>query len=373
MRIVRGVTTRAMPTGKLRGDGSLPLPVRMGVPLNEYLEDLTLWRSLGLIKYEGAVVRGVREVALHHAKAALAEVLTAEGGTVTAAMRAHLADTVEAAVRGTSADLLEVMTQASQQTIQHQAHVAGEMEDVWQQYQAKLQGLPPWRVPPVAGFDLATRAKDPSWMLRGLWDEELAGSVAQIRSQVLGGYLSGQSVQGLARDLRGTFGTQAADWATVSRTALHRVAARYDRELHRQNEDVLKGVKFTATLDTRTCPICGNEDGTVYEVGEGPRLPLHPNCRCKYAPVTKSVRELLGLPSAPVPPGEEGVRRSMDGVVPKSMTWDEWLAKKEAQVPGFARGVLGASRYSAWKRGSITLGDLTARGKVRGLASLGLR
>jgi len=364
-RILRGVSTTPMPHGRLRGDGSLPLPVRLGLPLNEYLEDLTIWRSMGLVKYEGAVVVGLREVALQHAGAALAQVLTSERATVTAAMRQELGEIMERAVSGTYSDVLEIMTTAAERTIQHQAHLAGEMEDVWNQYRGKLADLPPWRVPPVGGFELATQAKDPNWMLADLFKDEYVGSVAQIRQQVMGGYLSGQSVQDLARDLKKTFGGQAADWARLSRTSLHRIGGEYDRHLHEQNSDVLAGVKFIATLDDITCPICGEEDGEVYDVGEAPRVPLHPNCRCKIGPVTKSVREILGLGAGGKVEDPDGVRMSMDGLVPKSLAWPEWMEKKEREAPEFGLQPLGEATYRAWVAGKIALGPLTARGRVR--------
>lgn len=48
-------------------------------------------------------------------------------------------------------------------------------------------------------------------------------------------------------------------------------------------------VEFVTRRDYRVCPICEVYDGKVYDVDErtgmvkdGPVLPVHPNCRCRY-------------------------------------------------------------------------------------------
>lgn len=34
------------------------------------------------------------------------------------------------------------------------------------------------------------------------------------------------------------------------------------------------------------CPVCeDNADDSPYDVGDGPSVPEHPNCRCAYAPI----------------------------------------------------------------------------------------
>lgn len=48
-------------------------------------------------------------------------------------------------------------------------------------------------------------------------------------------------------------------------------------------------VEFVTRRDFRVCPICEVYDGKIYDVDErtgmvkdGPTLPVHPNCRCRY-------------------------------------------------------------------------------------------
>lgn len=44
-------------------------------------------------------------------------------------------------------------------------------------------------------------------------------------------------------------------------------------------------VRFVTQRDGRVCEHCRALDGSVYRIGEQPRLPIHWNCRCLYVPV----------------------------------------------------------------------------------------
>ena len=52
-------------------------------------------------------------------------------------------------------------------------------------------------------------------------------------------------------------------------------------------EDVgVKRVRWSATIDKRTCPVCRERDGTIYDIAKVPRK-THYNCRCRLEPVTE--------------------------------------------------------------------------------------
>jgi len=105
------------------------------------------------------------------------------------------------------------------------------------------------------------------------------------------------------------------------------------------NEDVLAGVQWVSTLDDRTMPICQNRDGMTYELNGGPRPPAHPNCRSTAIPITRSWEE-LGQDGDEIP---EGTRASMDGQVPRSVSFYEWLKKQPESVQ---REALGPRRFA---------------------------
>lgn len=41
---------------------------------------------------------------------------------------------------------------------------------------------------------------------------------------------------------------------------------------------------YTVRRDGLACPECGPYDGSLWDEGEGPQPPLHPNCRCRRLP-----------------------------------------------------------------------------------------
>lgn len=368
-RITRGPLRVGMPGGDRTGP--VPIPLQLGIPLNEYLEDLTIWSSARLAKYEDLVGYGAGRLVLEHGTLALARTLTFDG-PVTNAMQAELVDLLAGAVRGMRPDMDELLRVSMGHTLEHQAYVAGEFQDVWAQYRSTLAGLPPWQVPPVGGFALAVNASDPAWPLRGLVEDIEDAAVLAMRRQVLGSYLRGESVPQLASRLRSSWKAAGHDYQRVARTSLHRMGRAYQQETYRQNSEVLSKERYVATLDSRTCPVCGMYDGKAYALGAGPVVPVHDSCRCTYMPVTKSIRELLGMPPADETPEQNQARASMDGRVPASTLWPDWLDRKEKQTPGFARGILGATKYDAWVAGELKLGDVVRGGRERTLAQLGL-
>lgn len=74
---------------------------------------------------------------------------------------------------------------------------------------------------------------------------------------------------------------------TTARTIVNGVASNSMLETCAENADVIDGIKFVATLDSKTCPFCGSYDGRIWKPDEAAlvkRPPLHPNCRCTVIP-----------------------------------------------------------------------------------------
>jgi SPP1 gp7 family putative phage head morphogenesis protein len=182
------------------------------------------------------------------------------------------------------------------------------------------------------------------------WLADLApATAARVNQQIMIGATMGEGIDQIVRRIAGTRANQYTDGilqrsrrdieATV-RTAVAGVSNNVRQLTYEGNTRVIKAVLFVATLDLRTCEICGGFDGNQYEIDEGPRPPIHPVCRCTTAPVLKSWRELgLDLKEAPA-----GTRASMDGQVPASVDFPTWLGRRSAaeqdQVLGPARGTL---------------------------------
>lgn len=87
------------------------------------------------------------------------------------------------------------------------------------------------------------------------------------------------------------------------------------------------------------------------------------NCRCTLVPVTKSWQE-LGLTAQEAAPG---ARASMNGEVPASQTFEEWLGKqsKDDQIE-----ILGQKRYDLWQAGAPLSGFAQAKAQQISLDDL---
>lgn len=183
------------------------------------------------------------------------------------------------------------------------------------------------------------------------------GAGQRVASAIQIGFVEGESIDRIIRRVRGTRAQQFKDGALeinrrsaqmVVRTAINHTATVARNETYKQNEDVIKGVRWVSTLDTRTSPICQSRDGEVFEVDSGPRPPAHPNCRSSTVPVLKSWKEMgINLKEAP-----EGTRASMDGQVPASMTYNEWLRKQPVYVQD---DVLGKTKAKLYRDGGLSV------------------
>jgi SPP1 gp7 family putative phage head morphogenesis protein len=96
-----------------------------------------------------------------------------------------------------------------------------------------------------------------------------------------------------------------AECITIARTTTQTAANEAARLVYERNSHVIKGLRWSATLDNRTCPRCSAVDGLIWYSGPSkkgrrnvdamPDIPLHPRCRCVAIPATKSWVDILGI------------------------------------------------------------------------------
>lgn len=180
------------------------------------------------------------------------------------------------------------------------------------------------------------------------------GSVKAIGDELAKSVALGEDIEEASRRLVGKFGTSIEHARVVSRSAIHANALDVRMQFLEENEDVFDGMLYVATLDDRTCPICGPYDGEEFPIrpgsGEsaGPEIPQHPRCRCTYTPVVSSWED-IGLDPKYLPPG---TRASMNGEVPDTLTYTDWLAAQEsAEGESWMLDYLSARDYIRWQEG----------------------
>lgn len=149
---------------------------------------------------------------------------------------------------------------------------------------------------------------------------------------------------------------------TLVRTEIQTAANAAAEVSYRANADVIKAVQYLATLDNRTCMVCAPLHNTIYPLTAqghpGPKLPLHPRCRCFYVPVTKSYKE-LGL--------SRSEAAEMTGKEVKDRSYSGWFRRQSAAQQ---RSILGSTRYKLWKSGRVSLEDLSRDGRLLRLGEL---
>lgn len=184
-----------------------------------------------------------------------------------------------------------------------------------------------------------------------------AASVKRIEQAIRIGIIEGETTPDIIRRIRGSKALNYKDGILqrsrddverLVRTSITHITARARDELYRANDSVVKAWRFTATLDRRTTVICASLDGQVFDLGTGPMPPRHPNCRSSSTPILKSWQE-LGIDAKEI---TESTRASMDGQMPETLTYQDWLKKQPQEV---VEDVLGKTKAKLFNQGGLTL------------------
>lgn len=181
-------------------------------------------------------------------------------------------------------------------------------------------------------------------VLRDHMSKWSADTIFRMQGEMRTALLQGETIEQMQRRLRGVAEIKTNNARTLARTYASHVTNGARAETYAANADVIAGEMWTATLDDRTCLRCGPLDNKVFKVGKGPKAPLHMNCRCVRAPIIKGRDDLIkaGL----IKPGS---RASIDGQVPDSLKFEDWLRR---QSPARQKEVLGAKRLKMWRNGT---------------------
>jgi SPP1 gp7 family putative phage head morphogenesis protein len=228
-------------------------------------------------------------------------------------------------------------------------------------YQQKLIGsVQPVKVLPISAEAVYAAAIATPFQGKFL-KEFLSGMETQkanlIRDAVRIGFIESQTTGEIVNKIRGTkalnytdgiMNISRANAESVVLTAIAHTANVAQQALYDANEDIIKGYRYTATLDTRTTELCASRDGNYYPLGEPkPSIPAHFRCRSRYVAVIKSFKE-LGL-DVDLP---ESTRASMDGQVPAKTTYQEWLKKQSVERQN---EVLGVTKAKLFREGGLPI------------------
>lgn len=254
-------------------------------------------------------------------------------------------ETVDAYTTGLATELAETSTEI------------GVAEVLWQN--ALIQAVIPIRwdtVVPTTPMLSAAIANSPldGVLLKDIVGRLGEGTKANLEKAIRIGIAEGESIDRIRARLRRVSDFSVTTANAVARTAVGHASNAGRQTYYDDNQDIIKGVQWVATLDTRTCASCMALDGKLQEVDKGPRPPRHINCRCTTIPVLRSMKELgFDLDDFPA-----STRASMNGQVPDSETFGTWLRKMPASVQDEA---LGPTRGKLFREGNLKVDDFVDR------------
>lgn len=181
-------------------------------------------------------------------------------------------------------------------------------------------------------------------LLRERWEKRGRAFREAVESQVRIGLVQSETPEQIVARVREVWPAQRRHVASTVRAAVAHGQNQARQATYEENRRVLRGVLWVATLDVSTCPRCGALDGKTFDVDEGPRPPLHHGpCRCTTVPVLRSAADL------------GGTRASMDGQVPESTSFREWIDRQSDERQDL---VFGRGRARLYRAGRLELEDM---------------
>jgi SPP1 gp7 family putative phage head morphogenesis protein len=226
-----------------------------------------------------------------------------------------------------------------------------------------------WSVPSASQLRAIVMSRPMQGRLLKDWYAGLSDSTRLgVRRVIQIGITEGNTLEEIVRSIRGTsrnnyedgvLGASRRQVESVVRTAVNHTQAYARESTYKENDDLIEGVQYVATLDSRTTIICASLDGKVFNIGEGPRPPQHINCRSTTIPVMKEVSAY-----ANIPPAE---RAALGGPVPGSLTYEDWLRRQSVAVQN---DVLGTKRARLFRSGTPIGKFVNDQNRVLSLAEL---
>lgn len=105
-----------------------------------------------------------------------------------------------------------------------------------------------------------------------------AATYARVRDAIRLGVAQGETMAQIAQRIRQATQISRRGAELVTRTAVSHVSNVARQATYEDNDDVISGVQWVATLDTRTSDLCKGLDGKVFPIDKGPRPPAHYQC-----------------------------------------------------------------------------------------------
>lgn len=199
----------------------------------------------------------------------------------------------------------------------------------------------------VLAAPLSVRGPEGGKLLESFIKDWTATEAKRVSGAIRQGFYEGATTSKILQAVRGTKANGYRDGIlaisnrnaeAVVRTAVQHVASTARQATWSANSDIVKGVQWVSTLDSRTTQVCRSLDGRVFPVDSGPRPPIHVRCR------STTVAD-LGFSR------KNAIRASKDGAVPANLSYYEWLKQQPA---GFQDQAIGKTRGALLRKGGLS-------------------
>ncbi|UTC27957.1 hypothetical protein [Stenotrophomonas phage A1432] len=259
----------------------------MAKPANEEILDATVRHQIKLLRFS----QGQANKA--------ASLLAQSDDELVALLKTELTDTSAARINALLKEVRRMRAAVAQEI---QGQIQGDMNELapteaeWES--SMIQGATPmvlsFNQVPATVLKAVAGSPINGIPLEGWLGKMAANDVSRIEQQVRLGVLQGETIDQMVGRIRGTkaagykdgvLETTRREAEMIARTATNHVSTGARQATWDANADIIKGVRWVATLDGRTSPVCQSRDGEIYPLDKGPRPPAHPNCRSTVAPV----------------------------------------------------------------------------------------
>jgi len=202
---------------------------------------------------------------------------------------------------------------------------------------------------------LSVRGADGGKLLKSFIDGFTTTERQRVTGAIRQGFFEGQTNFQIIKKIRGTkalqyndgiLATTSRNAGAVVRTAVQHVATQARMETLKENSDVVQAVEWISTLDSKTTAQCRTLDKHRFKLTEGPRPPIHINCRSTVVAVTR-FSALFAKDATRASIGDGGAQQ-----VRADLSYYDWLKQQPA---AFQDKAIGPVRAKLFREGGLSI------------------
>ena len=188
-------------------------------------------------------------------------------------------------------------------------------------------------------------------LLEAVFDNFADDAIDGILQSIRLGYAQGDTTSQIIRRLKDQVELKLQHHLRgLVRTSLAH-AAQQAREITWQaNRDIVKGVRWVSTLDSKTSDICQSLDGRFFALDDGPRPPAHYNCRSTTVAALDDRFSVLDRGATRFARDPQ-TGRPVKGGAPAKQTYYGWLKTQPADVQD---DIIGPTRGKLLRDGGLS-------------------